>query len=229
MIVTRNKRKQAKRAGRAAKPDAVGQYASDAWSLAKRTAVGLNEIRKLINIETKFLDTVQVSTNISTTGGAIVISEIAQGVTSQTRIGDSVKIQHIEVRGRVNVNPVAANSLVRVLVFRDLDGSGVPPATSDVLELTGAVSAPLSPYKYRNLQRFSVLYDEIFELQGTVQGTAGIPFIYSSAHSGHILYLGTTAASASDGKGTLYVLAVSDEATNTPSLAFYSRITFTDD
>jgi hypothetical protein len=211
------------------KPDAVGQYASDAWSLAKRTAAGLNEIRKLINIETKFLDTVQTSTNINTTGGAIVISEIAQGLTSQTRVGDSLKIQHIEVRGRVNVNPAAANSLLRVLVLRDLDGAGTPPATSDVLELTGAVSAPLSPYKFRNLQRFSILYDEVFHMQGTVQGTAGIPFVFSSAHAGHILYLGTSAAAASDGKGTLYVLAVSDEATNTPSLAFYSRILFTDD
>ena len=191
--------------------------------------MGLNEIRKLINIETKFMDTVQTSTNINTTGGNIVISEIAQGLTSQTRVGDSLKIQHIEVRGRVNVNAAAANSLMRVLIFRDLDGAGTPPATSDVLELTGTVSAPLSPYKFRNLQRFAILYDELFELQGTVQGSAGIPFIYSASHAGHILYLGTTAASASDGKGTLYVLAVSDEATNTPTLAFYSRISFTDD
>lgn len=229
MIVTRNKRAKAKGSKRTSKPDAVGQYASDAWSLAKRTAYGLNEIRKLINIETKFLDTVQTSTNISTTGGVFAISEIAQGLTSQTRVGDSLKIQHIDVRGRVNVNPTAANSLIRVLVFRDLDGYGTPPATSDVLQVTAAVSAPLSPLNFRNSQRFSVLYDELFHMQGTVQGVAGMPFVYSSAHSGHILYLGTTAAAASDGKGSLYIMAVSDEATTTPSLAFYSRILFTDD
>lgn len=229
MIVTRNKRRATGRKKTSAKPDAVGQYASDAWSLAKRTAVGLNEIRKLINIETKFLDTVQTSTAIGTTSAIFSISSIAQGTTSQTRVGDSLKIQHIELKGRVNVNPLAANSIVRLLVFRDLDGYGTVPTGADVLELDAAVSAPLSPYKYRNLQRFSVLYDELIEVQGTVQGTAGVPVAYSSAHSGHILYLGTASAAASNGKGSLYVLCVSDEATNTATLAFYSRITFTDD
>lgn len=140
-----------------------------------------------------------------------------------------LKIQHIEVRGRINVNPVAANSLVRVLVFRDLDGYGTAPTGSDVLELDGAVSAPISPYKYRNLQRFSILHDELVEVQGTVQGNAGFPFYYNSSHAGHILYLGTAAAAASNGKGSLYVLSVSDETTNTATLAFYSRILFTDD
>lgn len=229
MIVTRNKRSKGRKTTGGRKQDAVGQYASDAWSLAKRTAVGLNEIRKLINIETKFMDTVQTSTNIGTTGTLFPVSEIAQGLTSQTRIGDSLRIQHVEVRGRINCNPAAANSLVRLLVLRDLDGAGTPPATSDVAELTGTVSAPLSPYKYRNLQRFTILYDELVEVQGTVQGMAGMPFTFESSHQGHILYLGTTAASASDGKGTVYVMCVSDEGTNTPSLAFYSRITFTDD
>lgn len=229
MIVTRNKRRNSGRSKPSRKPDAVGQYASDAWSLAKRTAVGLNEIRKLINIETKFLDVVQVSTNIGTTASVFSISSIAQGLTSTTRVGDSLRIQHIEVKGRINVNPLASNSLARVLIFRDLDGYGTAPTGADVLELDAAVSAPLSPYKFRNLQRFSVLYDELFEVQGTVQGTAGIPFAFDSSHQGHILYLGTAAAAASNGKGSLYVLCVSDEATNTASLAFYSRFTFTDD
>jgi hypothetical protein len=229
MIVTRNKRRNAARSKTSRKPDAVGQYASDAWSLAKRTAYGLNEIRKLINIETKFLDTVQVSTAIGTTGVVFSISSIAQGLTSQTRVGDSLKIQHIEVKGRINVNPAASNSVVRVLVFRDLDGYGTAPTGADVMELDAAVSAPLSPYKFRNLQRFSILYDELMEVQGIVQGTAGIPFSYSSSHAGHILYLGTASAAASNGKGSLYVLCVSDEATNAATLAFYSRVLFTDD
>lgn len=229
MIVTRNRRRNKSGSKSSRKPDAVGQYASDAWSLAKRTAVGLNEIRKLINIETKFIDTVQTSVAISTISSIFSISSIAQGLTSQTRVGDSLKIQHISMMARVNVNPAASNSLVRVIVFRDLDGYGTAPTGLDLMEVDAVVSAPLSPYKFRNLQRFSVLYDELIEVQGTVQGTAGIPITFDSSHSGHILYLGTAAAAASNGKGSLYVYCVSDEATSTPTLAFYSRVTFTDD
>ena len=132
-IVTKNKRNR-KRGGRPSKPDAVGQYASDAWSLAKRTAKGLNEIRKLINIETKFLDTIQTSTSINQTGIMICISEIAQGLTSTTRVGDSLRSQGIVIRGRCNVNPSAGNTLMRVLVVIDKDGYGTAPSSSDVLE-----------------------------------------------------------------------------------------------
>lgn len=228
-IIMKNKRTRARSAQKSKQSDAVGQYASDAWSLAKRTAVGLNEIRKLINIETKFLDVNQVSTAINTTGGMIPISEIAQGLTSANRVGDSIRIQHIEIRGRVNANPAAGNSLTRVMVVRDLDGYGTAPAPSNVLEVTGSVGAPLSPEKYNQRERFAILYDELVVTNGTTQGMSSVPFTFMSAHSGHILYLGTTAAPASDGKGSLYVVAVSDEATNGTSLAFYSRITFTDD
>lgn len=228
-IVTRNKRRKGRKTMRKSQPDAVGQYASDAWSLAKRTASGLNAIRRLINIETKFLDFAQTSTAISQTGGMICISEISQGLTSANRVGDSIRIQSIELRGRFNVNPSAGNSLARVMVVRDLDGFGTSPTTTDVLEVAGTVSAPSSPVKFNKRQRFSVLYDETFALSGTTQGTATIPFSFHTAHQGHILYLGTTAAPASDGKGSIYVVSVSDETTNSPSLAFYSRILFTDD
>lgn len=228
MIVTRNKR-ATKGGRRKVKTDAVGQYASDAWSLAKRTAVGLNEIRKLINIETKFVDKAQTSTAISTTATVFAISQTAQGLDVSNRVGDSIKLQHITVRGRVNVSTAASNSLVRIMVIRDLDGYGTAPVSADILQDSATVSSCLSPINYLNRERFSVLYDELVELQGIVQGTAGMPFYFDSAHAGHVLYLGTTATAASNGKGSLYVVALSDEATNTPSIAFYSRVTYTDD
>jgi hypothetical protein len=223
----RNRRGRFKQSG---KPDAVGQYASDAWSLAKRTAYGLNEIRKLINIETKFLDTNVPSYTVSTTGSMTPISEIAQGLTSTTRVGDSLRIQHIEVRGRVQVNTSATNSLVRVMLVRDLDGYGTAPTVADVLEVNASVGAPLSPEKFAKRERFSILFDELICVQSAIStGTAMIPFTFMTTHQGHILYLGSTAAPASDGKGSVYLLAVSDEATDLPTVAFISRILFTDD
>jgi len=116
------------------------------------------------------------------------------------------------------------------MIVRDLDGYGTAPSPADVLELTAVVSAPLSPVKFNKRERFSVLFDEVLTVQSASStGIASIPFYFSSAHSGHVLYLGTTAAAASDGKGSVYVVCVSDEATNTPTMAFFSRILYTDD
>jgi len=210
--------------------DAVGQYASDAWSLAKRTATGLNEIRKLINIETKFCDTNISSSTQNTTGNAYCISQLAQGLQSTNRVGDSIRIQHIEIRGRVVISTAATTSLMRVLVVRDLDGYGTAPTPADVLETVGVVGAPLAPEKFQKRERFSILFDELFALQsGSSSGTSSAPFYFATSHQGHVLYLGTAAASASDGKGSVYVMAVSDEGTNLPTIAFGSRILFTDD
>jgi hypothetical protein len=188
----------------------------------------LNEIRKLINIETKFIDLVTNADNINTTGGAYCISQVAQGLTSTSRVGDSVRIQHLELRGRAVANISAVSTSFRILVVRDLDGYGTAPTPADVLEYTGVVHAPRSPRKYNKLQRFSVLFDEVVELQ-TSTGVSSIPFVFETAHQGHVLYLGTTAAAASNGKGSVYVMFVSDESTNTPTVSFVSRMTFTDD
>jgi hypothetical protein len=196
--------------------------------LAKRTATGLNEIRKLINIETKFHDLVTTSFSVGTTGAVYCLSQTAQGLTSTDRVGDSIKLQHIEIRGRIVCNPSAPQSLVRILILRDLDGYGTAPTYADVCEYNAQVSAPLSPRKFNKRDRFSVLYDDLVALQATT-GDSSIPFAFSTAHGGHVLYLGTTAAAASDGKGSVYFMVVSDESTNTPTVAFVSRILYTDD
>jgi len=227
--VTRSKRGKSARSNKSSDP--VGQYASDAWSLAKRTAVGLNEIRKLINIETKFYDYTTTATSVPNTGVVASITQMAQGLTSTTRVGDSIRLQHMEVRGRFVINSAATTSLCRVMVVRDLDGYGTAPNVSDILEYTSSTLGPVSPYKFNKKQRFSILFDELLSLQGgaATDGMSSQVFTFSTAHQGHVLYLGSTGSAASDGKGTVYVAWISDEATNTPTVAFASRVLYTDD
>jgi hypothetical protein len=157
----------------------------------------------------------------------VSISSIVQGLDFTNRVGDSIKMQHIEVRGRIYKNAVATQSLYRILLIRDLDGYGTTPNVGDIMEGVGTVSAPLTQLDFLNRKRFAVLYDELNTLNSTGDSTA--TFEISMPHGGHILYLGTTAAAASNGKGSLYLLFISDEGTNTPTFGFSSRIVFTDD
>jgi len=157
----------------------------------------------------------------------IPISRIAQGSNYTDRVGNSIKLQHIEVRGRIFKNALASFSVMRVLLVRDLDGYGTVPNVSDIMGTVGSTVAPLTQYDFLNRKRFSYLYDELLTLSST--GDSSAVFEIQIPHEGHILYLGTTAAAASDGKGSLYLLFISDEATNTPTFAFSSRIMFTDD
>ena len=231
MVTIKNKRaKRGKQTMRRDKTkEAVSAYAGDAYDLARRTMRGLNEIRKYINIEEKFLDT-SVALTPDQSGSLQCITQLAQGTTMNTRVGNSLKVQRLEIKGRAAVaSAVISYSLVRIIVFRDMEGQGTAPAVSDLLETVGSTSAPRQPYDWLNRKRFAILYDMLVPLTALSGGQSVHVFTYSVDLGKHVLYRGTTAAAASDGEGSIYIACVSDEATNTPSVNASCRITFTDD
>lgn len=206
----------------------MGAYFGDAWSLAKRTAHGLNEIRKLVNIETKINDVSSTSTNFDTTGNTLPLTQMAQGTNyTANRIGNSIKLQNIEIRYRLFIGSSATRTVARVIVFRDLDGYGVAPTSNELLQVGGSVTTPLQPKAFLNAERFSILYDELFTM--SVTGDSSFVRDLRIPHEGHVKYLGSSAAAASNGKGSVYILFVSDESTNTPSYSYHTRVYFTDD
>lgn len=205
----------------------VERYAGDAYDLASRTWKGLNEIRKFINIEEKYSD-INSSQSPDQNGAVTCLSQLAQGTTMNTRVGNSVRCQHFSVRGRVAVNAsVTTFSVVRVVVIRDMEGQGTPPVASDIFETVGTSAAPRQPLDWLNRKRFSLLYDTFL----TVAPASGCAreFFFTVELAKHVLYRGTTAASASDGEGSIYIVSLSDEATNTPTVSYSSRMTYTDD
>lgn len=205
----------------------VEKYAGDAYDLASRTWKGLNEIRKFINIEEKYLD-FSGSQTPDQNGTTNCVSQIAQGTTMNTRIGNSIRVQRLTVRGRVAVSSaVTTFSVVRVAIIRDMEGQGSAPTCADMFETVGTSAAPRQPLDWLNRKRFAVLYDSLL----TVAPASGCAreFFYNVELAKHVLYRGTTAGSASDGEGSIYIVSLSDEATNTPTVAFTSRITYTDD
>ena len=169
--------------------DSVGKYFGDAWSLAKRTAVGLNEIRKLINVEEKVLQTDNTSATFNTTGTVYSLTTVAQGVDYDERVGNSIKLQRIQVNARIFMNTTSGNTVFRFILFRDLDGYGTAPTTADLLETgVGSATAPLALLNWNKRARFSILFDE----RGTLspQGERGTYISVDIPHEGHVFYLG---------------------------------------
>lgn len=209
--------------------DSVGKYFGDAWSLAKRTAVGLNEIRKLINVEHKYVDT---NTNSTTSVNGVVtyLNGIGQGDGISDRDGDSIRVLKFQLAGCVFRNNAAtANETVRVVVVRDLQNQGAIIAGTDVLETLGTSLAPyqfvdmLNGHFYNN--RFTIVYDELFAINAN-DSTA--PFRFETSHPCHIAFRGTSNAVASAGAGAYFLIAISNTGSNTPFVDFSSRIIYTD-
>lgn len=187
----------------------------------------MNEIRKLINIETKILDLNVSSTAFDSTGSLKPLSQVAQGTDYTQRVGDSIKVQHLELSYFLTINVAAVTTVCRILIVRDLDGYGTIPTTAQILETVGGPNSTTTPRKYLNISRFSVIYDDMISLNSSGDNNT-IQHI-SIPMEKHVKYLGTTAANASDGKGSFYFIAISNQAVNTPTYELYSRLLFTDD
>jgi len=217
-----------RRGGPRKKDGAVGKYFGDAWSLAKRTAVGLNEIRKLINIETKIIQTTGTALTAGWAGAIYPISYIAQGTDYvNNRVGDSIKLQRVEGRMSFLKNASSTATNVRVMLIRDLDNVGAVPTITKIVDTVGSALAPLTPINYLYKEHYSVLYDELFTLNASGDNSHVVEF--DMAHEGHIRYLDNTANPSGGGKGSMFLLVLPDDNVNQVSLAFFTRLYFTDD
>lgn len=179
-----------------------------------------------MNVEEK-INQGAVSGGVTSTGTVNSLTSLAQGTNYTDRIGNSIKLQRIEVRMKVIMNSSSTGTLLRVILFRDLYQSGTAPGVTDVLNQNGSSNAPLQPYNWLLRDRIAIIYDEIVALSGTGDNTAALNI--DVPHSGHVKYVGTTSGAASNGPGSVYLLLVSDEATNTPTVTYAYRVTFTDD
>lgn len=198
--------------------------------MAKRTAVGLNEIRKLINVEQKFKETSDAAATYDRSGYISYLSGLDQGDSTITREGNSVKMQHFRLRLFLKHNAAqTGGTLSRILVVRDLQNQGATITANDVLETVGTSNAPLAFRDFINgpLQnkRFAVVYDQCFITD---------PYhliredVFETAHDCHVYYRGTDSTVASAGNGSYFLIAVSSDATNLPTINFNTRFEFTD-
>lgn len=197
--------------------------------MAKRTANGLNEIRKLINVEHKFID-VDSSTTSGTGGAVQYVSPIAQGDNISDREGDSIKVQSFEIEGKVSRNPASTTlDCIKIFVVRDLQNMGTPPTVADILQTVSSVYAPFQRLDFINgsdlNKRFSLVYEQVFTLDDYHPQHH---FRFRTNHDCHVFYRGSGSTTASAGNGSYWFCAISDFNSDTPITDYNVRIRFTD-
>jgi len=206
----------------------VAKFAGDAYSVGERALKGLNALRRLINIETKSID-VLATTAANSTPSVVYLSGIDQGVTSTTRVGNSLRLQQLAFDWLLTANSSATiPTYLRLIMFRDNENAGAAPAFGDLIVNSAVPYSSITPYTVLNLQRFGILMDECI--------TLGLPAAdsikqghYRSAHNGHVIYRGVTSAAASAGDGSIWMLIVSNQPTNAPAFTYGFRMAYTDD
>lgn len=182
---------------------------------------------------------------IAVTGTLTLISNIAQGVTNITRVGEYVRLKRLLLNWRVNAPSgglfTAADNYnnVRIVVFRwKLSDAAVSPAIGNILEPT-ATDPTVALYNFDQAERFQVLYDKRVTVFNTaVYNGSGIDTrpgpdhskvnekpIYVGLNNMPIEFEGNTAT----GTGQIYLLMVSDSAFSPhPAVAVEAAIEYID-
>ena len=204
---------------------ALAEHGHDAGAAALRLA---KRLAKVINIEAKWYD--YSSSYTPTSSGTIdCLSNVPIGTGPSQRVGDSARLQSVEINWTAAINSSETiNTVVRCIVFKDHANGGATPSVNDVLETSGASPAMLSMPDYVNTrERFTILCDDLYQL--SKNGTEAIVRRFQASPKNHLRWRASAGAITDIAEGHLFVLFISDEATNTPTVRLYSRVVYTDD
>lgn len=196
-------------------PQNIAQVAKDVWYL-----------KGLVNAEKHYHDYSTV-TSATQAGVVINLSAIAQGDTETTRTGNSIFARSLYLQMAVNASTTPTYTQFRYMIFidRNANPSSPPSAGSDILENTGSAYVTVSPLKFPEARnRFTILQDKHFTFSNTGSTAKYIKVYKKMRH--HIKYVGTLGTD--EGKGQIYMLLCSNDATYPPSVTLTSRLMYMD-
>lgn len=197
----------------------VGDIAMKAWTAVKY-------MKTLINSERKLYDFTQTGFTVDYTGTVIRLSDITQGDATNQRNGRSVLANYLLFQG--NCARVTADSLIRIILFRDKMQTGTAASTDQLLQTVGSQQAVFSSLDASFAGRFDILSNINLNLNSAT-GTNRTFKRYVKLNK-HIKWQ-TVATGGNPMEGHLYVLIISDQSAasaNKPIVQFCSRIGYRD-
>lgn len=151
------------------------------------------------------------------------LSPFPQGTSYNERIGLSTNLHRLEINfvfrsGTALLGSTVAN--VRVMIFTDLQQ--IDSSSPTGLELL-SIASPLSAINWFNISRFKIHYDQNVTLD--VYHTQ-LKKILNKNIGGTIKFSGSSGANIT--RNGLYILFITDNAINNPSVEMWSRTIFSD-
>lgn len=201
------------------------KYLTDKGSTANRALLLAKKLADAVNIEYKDSEYAAV---VSPNWNGTIISlcnTITQGVGNAQRVGDSLKMQRLTVRGYCNNTSAVANvEYMRLIVF--IDKAMTIATVADLLETAGSTYVSLSPKNDQTKYNSIVLYDQPFKMiKGTVNEI--ITFEINLPIDLHVNY---STASPNVRTNDLKVAFIGQTAAATGgSFVWYSNLSYTDD
>lgn len=196
---------------------------TDYVRMAKMAYNGVRYLKGLVNVEKHALYSNGVVNPDSSSGILSCLNLIAQGDGEGARTGDSIMMKQLHVNFQFTINSSASNTRVRAIIFNYKQPQGATPVNTFVLQ-----SATINAlYNHDNAGLYTILYDRSVNLSNTgLQETTRM--VTRKFYQLHEAFDGTSASVADIQRNALWLLLMSDEATNTPSVSWRSQLMYVD-
>lgn len=148
-----------------------------------------------------------------------------QGDGDGQRTGNSIFVRTISMKGSVEWNNTQSlPQRLRMMLIIDKQQIGdTIPDPSDVLDTTGTAFAPYSMLNDTTVGRFTILKSRLYNISSE---RPVVNFNWNLNLRHHVRYNGTTSSDIQ--RGGIYLLLISDAATNGPTVFRCIRVSYHD-
>ncbi len=186
---------------------------------AKKALKMVRKLKRETRLELK-TKTLNVTTLFNNSGLIQDIPRIAEGVGFSGRTGIQIRLIDLEFKAWFFRNAVANTTFVRFMVFVDRrQESDSKTGVTNVLELAD----PTSPINNLNRKRYRVLRDRFFVLIANRDASVMSMRIKLGFVQGY-----NGSATTDIEKNGVYLLILSNQATNQPTIHYSARLRYTD-
>ncbi len=186
-------------------------------SSIKKLEVKVRKNTKILS--SKELGRIRITIDPTPDTSAVVqnISFVAQGDDVGDRHGRKIHAQSLSVKGSIVKAGGAANTKVRMLIFRDNLGSTTAPTLTDLFnDENDFFDNHHRLINEQPMKRFSILWDKYIIINEPFDGALTVAsYKFSKKLNFDILYTGTTASN--EGKNSLWLMSGSNQVSAVPA------------
>lgn len=202
-----------------------GRFMTNAGKTAATALTALRlakQVKGMVNVEYKFFDNSYTLNPDNSTLAVEGLNAIGQSDAVNGREGNKIRCKSIQMNFTVKKHASATNTVVRLLLLMSKDKDTAPTVTTIIDTVTGSERC-LNPRADVGRKDFVTLKDWtcVFQANQEIKRLkyykrCSIPITWTSS------------TSTAFKENALYLVALSNEATNTPTINGYSRLRYVD-
>ncbi len=196
------------------------------YSDAAKALAMAKYLKGVVNVEFKNHDVQQTAAAVNITPNITQLTNIAQGDTTNTRDGASIKIRSLLFKYKIAMSASAANTQARVLLVLDRQTNEAIFTAGDLLQDITANDGIVSARNLNNGHRFKVLYDRVHVFN--INGTSNIYAFKLLNLNLKLRYDNAAAAITSLTQQSLALVTIGSESTNVPTITSFIRVRYVD-